>query len=282
MLRIGFVDHHLNNFHANTFLKLLHEDLVGEDVRVVSAWESHPTGEDWCAKNGVERKSSIAEVVGGVDALMVLAPDNLADHLALCEQVLPAGKPTFIDKLLSPDLSDARTIVAMAQQHGTPITSSSALRFAVELEAMRAQLTTAPAEAFARGMGEWMGYGVHTVALVTGLMGTGARRVADVGTPSSRFLAIEYDDGRRATVEVRDCENMWNVFPWTFGAKTGNVYHVETVRDYNGFYRNLMQMVVQFFKTGQSPVSVQEALETVAILDASNRSQQTGGAWVSL
>ncbi|MGQ9881882.1 MAG: Gfo/Idh/MocA family oxidoreductase [Armatimonadota bacterium] len=282
MLSIGFVDHHLNNFHANTFLKLLHNDLASEEVRVVSAWESHPTGEDWCEKNGVERQGSIAEVVESVDALMVLAPDNLADHLALCEQVLPAGKPTFIDKLLSPDLSDAQKIVQLAQQYGTPITSSSALRFAVELEAMRPNLTGTILEAFARGMGEWMGYGVHTVALITALIGTGAMRVIDIGTSASRSLAIDYANGRRAFVEVRDCENMWDVFPWVFGAKIGGIYHVQTVKDYNGFYRNLMAMVVKFFKTGDTPVSPQESLEVVRILDAANRSQQTGGAWVTL
>ncbi|MGQ9737330.1 MAG: Gfo/Idh/MocA family oxidoreductase [Armatimonadota bacterium] len=282
MLSIGFVDHHLNNFHANTFLKLLHNDLASEEVRVVSAWESHPTGEDWCEKNGVERQGSIAEVVESVDALMVLAPDNLADHLALCEQVLPAGKPTFIDKLLSPDLSDAQKIVQLAQQYGTPITSSSALRFAVELEAMRPNLTGTILEAFARGMGEWMGYGVHTVALITALIGTGAMRVIDIGTSASRSLAIDYANGRRAFVEVRDCENMWDVFPWVFGAKIGGTYHVQTVKDYNGFYRNLMAMVVKFFKTGDTPVSPQESLEVVRILDAANRSQQTGGAWVTL
>ena len=282
MLQIGFVDHHLNNFHANTFLKLLHEDLAAEDVRVVAAWESHPIGEDWCVKNGVERKGSIAEVIEAVDAVMVLAPDNLTEHLTLCEQVLPAGKPTFIDKLLSPSLPDAQKIVQIAQQHGTPITTSSALRFAVELEAMRPQLTGAISEAFARGMGEWMGYGVHTVALIVALMGTGAIRLADVGTPTSRYLAIEYADGRRATIEVRDCENMWNVFPWVFGAKVHSTYYVDTVKDYNGFYLNLMKMAVRFFKTAHSPVSAEEALEVVRILDASNRSQQAGGSWVSL
>lgn len=282
MLSIGFVDHHLNNFHANTFLKLLHNDLASEEVRVVSAWESHPTGEDWCEKNGVKRQGSIAEVVESVDALMVLAPDNLADHLALCEQVLPAGKPTFIDKLLSPNLSDAQKIVQLAQQYGTPITSSSALRFAVELEAVRPNLTGTILEAFARGMGEWMGYGVHTVALITALIGTGAMRVIDIGTSASRSLAIDYANGRRAFVEVRDCENMWDVFPWVFGAKIGGTYHVQTVKDYNGLFRNLMAMVVKFFKTGDTPVSPQEPLEVVRILDAANRSQQTGGAWVTL
>ncbi len=282
MHRIGFIDHHLNNFHANTFIKLLHEDLASEEVRVVAAWESHPAGEDWCQQHGVERKATIADVVASVDSVMVLAPDNLADHLALCQQVLPAGKPTFIDKLLSPSLDDAHQIVEIARQAGTPIMSSSALRFAVELEAMRPHLTDTITESFARGMGEWMGYGVHTLALVAGLMGTGAARVVDVGTPQSRIVAVDYADGRRATVEVRDCENMWNVFPWVFGAKVGNTYHVDTVKDYTGFYRNLMAEAVKFFKTGESVVSPEEALEIVAILNAANRSQQAGGAWVTL
>lgn len=282
MLRIGFVDHHLNNFHANTFLKLLHEDLDSAEVRVVAAWESHPTGEDWCEKNRVERKRSIADVIDSVDAVMLLAPDNLSDHLALCEQVLPAGKPTFIDKLLSPSLSDAEKIVQLAQHYSTPITAASALRFAVELEEMHPSLTDTVSEAFARGMGEWMGYGVHTVSLVVGLMGTGATRVVDIGTPSSRLVAIDYADGRRATAEVRDCENMWNVFPWVFGAKVGNTYHVNTVTDYTGFYRNLMAMVVRFLKTEESPVSTEEALEIVRVLNAANRSQQASGTWVTL
>lgn len=282
MLKIGFVDHHLNNFHANTFIKLLHEDLSSENVRVVSAWESHPVGEDWCAKHGVERKNSIAEVVANSDVIMVLAPDNLYDHLALCEQVLPYGKPTFVDKLLSPRVEDAVQLVELAQKYGTPLTASSALRFAVELEAMRPNLTGTISEAFARGMGEWMGYGVHTVALILGLMGTGANRLADTGTSGSRYLAIEYPDGRKSTVEVRECENMWDVFPWVFGAKVGNTYHVQTVKDFNGFYLNLMRMVVNFFRTGLSPVTPQEALETVRILDAANRSQRAGGAWVTL
>lgn len=282
MQRVGFIDHHLNNFHANTFLKLLREDLADEGVEVVAAWESSPIGEDWCRNNGVERKSSIAEVIANVDAVLVLAPDNLADHLALCEQVLPAGKPTFIDKLLSPDLEHAQKIVEMAQKYGTPIMSSSALRFAVELEAMRPKLEGVISESFARGMGEWMGYGVHTLALLMGLMGTGAKRIADIGTASSRVLAIDYADGRRATVEVRDCENMWNVFPWVFGAKVGNTYHVDTVKDFTGFYRNLMSATAKFLKTGHSPVSQEEALEVVRILNAGNRSQQAGGAWVTL
>ena len=43
MIKVGIIDHHLNNFHADKFLTLLRGPLAGEGVEIVSAWESHPT-----------------------------------------------------------------------------------------------------------------------------------------------------------------------------------------------------------------------------------------------
>ena len=61
-MKIGFVDHHLNNFHANKFLELLRGPLAGLGATVTAAWESDPTGEDWCAKHDVPRANSAAAV----------------------------------------------------------------------------------------------------------------------------------------------------------------------------------------------------------------------------
>src|SRR5689334_15132357 len=106
MLRVGMVDHHLNNWHADTFLKLLRGPLADEQVEVVAAWESDPIGDDWCAKNGVRRADSIEDAIGGTDAVLLLAPDNIDVHLKLAEAVLPAGKPTLIDKFLAPNVEE--------------------------------------------------------------------------------------------------------------------------------------------------------------------------------
>jgi predicted dehydrogenase len=276
MLKIGFVYHHLNNYHANVFLKLLREDLAAEDAQVVAAWESDPTGEDWCEKNGVPRAGSIAEVLQVSDAIVLLAPDNIDTHLALSQVVLPAGKPTFIDKMLSTTSSDAKQIVQLSEKHGAPIFATSALRFASEMQAIIPELTAQPSEAFARGMGKLHGYGIHTLTLVQWMMGTGVQRLIDTGTSDCRVLTLDYG-GRIAVVEVRQGFSTWD-----FGAKVDDRYFTEIVKDYAGFYRNQMQAAVQFFRTGNPPVSVEESLEAIAIHEAADRSQNQGRVWVDI
>ncbi|MGB9693151.1 MAG: hypothetical protein ACPL7D_13400, partial [Candidatus Sumerlaeaceae bacterium] len=70
-MRIGFIDHHLANFHADTFVRLLRSGCYGA-VEVVAAYEVKPFGEeDWCAKQGVQRANSAEEVVAESDAVMV-------------------------------------------------------------------------------------------------------------------------------------------------------------------------------------------------------------------
>src|SRR5262249_38181269 len=140
MLRIAFIDHHLNNYHADKFLSLLRGHLSDENAEVVSAWESNPTGGDWCEKNGIPRAASIQDAVQLADGVMLLAPDNVEDHLALAATVLPFGKPTFIDKFLAPTVAGAQSIVELAKQHDARIFSASSLRYAVELEAKLPEL----------------------------------------------------------------------------------------------------------------------------------------------
>ena len=82
-MKIGFIDHHLNNYHANKFLSIIRDGKAGPDLEIVAAYESDPTGEDWCEKNNVKRVQSAAEVVELSDAIIVLAPDNVESHLAL-------------------------------------------------------------------------------------------------------------------------------------------------------------------------------------------------------
>lgn len=281
-MRIGFVDHHLNNFHANKFLALLHGPLADLGARVTAAWESDPTGEDWCAKNGIARAGSAGAVAEACDAVIVLAPDNIEAHLDLCRMVFPAGRPVVVDKFLAPDLESARRIAAEAEQHGVRLFSASGLRFAVELEAALSQPGVAPTEAYARGMGEWAGYGVHTLSLAAGILGADIRRVIDTGSGQTACVTLEYHDGRRAHIDVRAAENMWEALPWSFGFRTGERYVTGVIQDFDGFYTSLMRRAVAFFRTGESPMRIDEMLRIVAVLEAASRSRAARGEWISL
>ena len=283
MLKIAVVDHHLNNYHADNFLKILRGPLADQDAEITVAWESDPTGEDWCAKNGVRRADSLETAVREADAVLLLAPDNLDAHLRLAAPTLAFGKPTFIDKVLADSLADAREIAAQARASGSPIFASSALRHALELGPVLGERGEGEfSEAFARGMGHWPHYGIHTLSLVLALMGSGIRRVRDTGTEESRVVTLDYGDGRRAHLEVRNAANQWDVFPWVFGGRLGDRYVTSTAADYNGFYRNQMMAILDFFRTGTPPAPVEEALTSVAVLEGAETSLRNDGAWQSV
>ncbi len=283
MLKIAVVDHHLNNYHADNFIGILKGALADQDAEIVSAYESDPVGEDWCLKHAVPRAKSVREAVEQSDAVLLLAPDNIEAHLKLAAPTLTFGKPTFIDKLLADTLASAKEMVARAQRAGAPIFASSALRHALELGTVLAERGDAQfSEAYARGMGHWPHYGIHTLSLVLPMMGSDITRVCDTGTETSRVVTLDYSDGRRAHLEVRNAANQWDVFPWNFGARLGDRYITSTATDYNGFYRNQLKAVLDFFKSGMPPAPVQEGLMSVAVMEAAEISRLSDGAWIGV
>jgi len=139
-------------------------------------------------------------------------------------------------------------------------------------------------EVVARGMGKWDHYGVHTVAMALRLMGRGSavRRVADSGSDAARWVTLDFGGERRAHLDVRAAENEWEVFSWTFAARTGNRYVAGKVADYDGFYHDQLKAVLDFFRTGEPPAPPEEALDTVAVIEGAERSRRADGAWISL
>lgn len=282
-LKIGFIDHHLNNFHANTFFTLIAEGSDG-GAHVTSAFELQSvTDADWCAQRGVKRAQSPEEVLGEVDAVMVLAPDNFEVHRDFAMIVLKAGIPVFVDKFLAPTLRQAREIVEEADKRGVPLMASSALRYAAELEQLPPLTTDAIEMFFARGMGNWSGYGVHTLAMpMRYMVETRVKRVANIGRPGAEIVAVEFENGVLGSVEVRQAENQYAVLPWQLGLRVAGNYHVATVQDYEGFYRRLIAAVLEFFRTGLSPTPAGELLDVVGVLEAAEKSREADGQWVSL
>lgn len=143
MKKIGFVDYRIDEWHANNYPGWIREanERAGLDYVVSYAYasENAPDGrttEAWCADFGVTKCDSIAELCEKSDCILVLAPSNPETHLAFAEAVLPYGKPTYIDKTFAPDTETALKIFELADRYHTPLFSSSALRYATELDAL--------------------------------------------------------------------------------------------------------------------------------------------------
>lgn len=281
-MRIGFVDHYLNNFHSTKFLTLLRGPLAGRGTEVVAAWESEPRGEDWCEKNNIPRAESARAVAEGCDAVMVLAPNTIEAHLDLCREVFPARKPTLVDKLLAPDVSTAKQVFGLAEQYGVRLFSSSALRFAEELTDILPAPGVTPAGLFARGMGEWEHYGMHTVSLAMAICQEPVCRIINTGSGQAAVVTVEYAGGDRALIEVRSAANQWEAFPWLIGFQNGENCVTRTIKDFDAFYSNLMEHALDFFETGKSPISEAEILRVVSIMEGASRSREAGGVWIEL
>lgn len=280
-MKIGFIDYHLGNYHANKFHSLLTGAVGSGEVEIVAAYEAKPGEKDWCVEKGVKRAKTPREVVKKSDAVIVLCPDAPETHLELAKFALKSGKPVFLDKSIAGSVKDAKKIAALALKNSTPLMSSSSLRFAVEVEELATRLPTTVETFFARGFGKWRGYAVHTLAPALRLFGSDIKRVIDTGVPGARQVTL--DDGtRRATIELREAENAQAASPWTFGALVGRQYHFATVKLFDAFYENLMREVLQFFKTANSPVPVKEQIVSVAIEEAAETSLKKGGVWVNV
>jgi len=283
-MKIGIIDHQLTNYHIKRF----HAILTGEigqaaGVEIVGAAEGTPSdeGKKWAADNNVKYIDSIDQLIAGSDALLVLAPNNPEQHLALATPALKSGKPVFIDKMLAQTPEDARAIVKLSQEHNSPLFCSSSLRFAKEVTDLAATVPAPYKTFFVRGMGKFPIYAVHSLAIAMPFIGHTVKRVIDTGKGVSRTLTL--DNGAvRATVEVRESKNQSTATPWEVGVLADEEYHIATVKDTAGFYENLARAFLDFFKTGKSPLSVEEMLSIVIIQDAAEKSMEQGGVWVEI
>src|SRR5688572_10337862 len=87
-------------------------------------------------KYGVEIVDSIDDLLAKVDVVLLESVDG-RPHLAQVTPVFKAGKRVFIDKPLAASLEDARKIVQLSKETGTPFFSSSSYRFQKDTATLR-------------------------------------------------------------------------------------------------------------------------------------------------
>ncbi|QQE10892.1 Gfo/Idh/MocA family oxidoreductase [Planctomycetota bacterium] len=282
MLKVGLIDHHLDNFHTNIFLDLFKNELKDEKIVFACAYESDAANQekDWCAENGVARCESIAEVIEKSDALMVLAPDNIDDHLELGKEACASGKRVYIDKYLSNSYADAKELLDICAANGTEMISSSSLRFCDGVEKIAADLEAEPTWMYARGPGSWPWYACHTLAPVLRLMGDQVERVIHTGSEDNITVTLRYRDGRSAVIEVNDAENMWEGFDWEFKVKVNNQIVTFKPGDHRIFYGNMMKEAAKFFKTGETCITPSMLEMESWLYQAVADSLKNGNEWV--
>jgi hypothetical protein len=275
--RIGFVDDHLENFHANTYLKAIRGPLAERGWSVAGATAiQQERGREWCERNGVTYYGSTAELAAAVDVFAILAPSTPQTHLGFCEEVLPYGKTTFVDKTFAPDVATAERIFALADRHGVAVQTTSALRTTnvqAEVRALSEPLVS---------LSQWAGgasfeeYGVHPVELAVSCLGPEVVRLTVAGSAEHPTLLIEFSGGRVATIDF----NATAYVPFVATLTTKATSRQVDVDD-SRLFVDAASAILDFFEAGRSLVPRDETMAVMRVLEAARNPASRAG-WVKV
>jgi len=296
-LRLGMIG--LDTSHAPAFTQLLNDPSRPDHVpggRVVAAFKGGSPDVEASAtrvdrytaelrdKWKVEIVDSIEELCRKVDAVLIMSVDG-RKHLPQVRPVLAAKKRVFIDKPFTAGLADAREIVRLSRESGTPFFSSSSLRFVPDVQSVKASPKLGEVlGAFAYGPAptephhpDLFWYGIHAVEILYTLMGPGCESVTRVRTPGADLVTGRWKDGRVGTVRgIRDGQTAYG------GVAFGRKAVLSTPPDMKTGYRGLVVEIIKFFQTGVPPVPPEETLEMMAFMAAADVSKARQGAAVAL
>jgi predicted dehydrogenase len=308
-IRIGLIG--LDTSHAVAFTQLLNDASRPDHItgaRVVAAFKGGSPDVESSAsrveqfttelrdKWQIELVDSIDALVQRVDAVMLTSVDGRV-HLAQARPVLAAHKPLFVDKPFAASVRDAVELARLARESNTPIFSSSSLRFADDVQAMKRD----PRAAEVMGALAWgpatlephhpdmFWYGIHTIEILYTFMGPGCEQVSRTHTAGSDAIVGRWKDGRIGIVRGgRDTATTYGQV--VFGKKevvtapprSADAGAGAGAAAKKSMYYGIVREAVEFFRTGKSPVPIEETLEIMAFMEAADLSKARNGAPVAL
>ena len=289
-LRIGMIG--LDTSHCKAFADILNTEEHPHHVSGGTIVRAFPGGSDRLAVSrdrvggfttelsesfGVSIVGSLEEAATDVDAVFLTSVDG-RQHLKQYAAIAPKGLPVFIDKPFTTSLEEARQIVSLSKQHGSPIMSCSSIRYAAGIAELGrgTEVLGCVAGGPTQILKDFPGlfwYGIHTAEVIFSKMGIGCREVRVTKTDRVDAVTGTWEDGRVATLYGYRFEGVYG-FDCTVYTNNG-IHHDEAKHD-PPYYARMLPEVLEFFRTGRSPIDAQETTEIMAFLAAANRSRDSG------
>ena len=280
MKKIGFVDYYISEWHANNYPAWLKQanDELGYDYELCYCWaekEISPVDgvstDEWCEKMGVTRCESIGELCEKCDGILILAPSDPDTHLRLAEAVLPYGKPTYIDKTFAPNLEIAKQIFDIASKYNTPFFTSSALRYATELEDYK----QAKNLTIMGGGSNFEEYAIHLVEMAVVLFGDVFKAVKVENQGIGRICRIELENNAEATILFSPA-----LPHGVTGEMPDGSHRFDTVQ--SATFPSLLKDVLKLFENKTVPFDARQTLTVMSVRDSLLKAQENEGEWIQV
>lgn len=283
MKKIGFIDLYISEWHANNYpdwIKVANAEL-GYEYEVEYAWAQEYVSpvdgrntDEWCEQMGIIRCQTAEELCEKSDVIIVLAPSDPEKHLEFARMVFPYGKPTYIDKSFADTTESAEEIFALAEKYGVKFFSSSALRYATELNEV------GPCVAMTTIGGYWSveEYIIHQAEMIVKKLGMGATAVkAQKITDDQYTFTVKYNDSRRAGMHFAKSGVPFSVLMNT-GDGSDALYKVIESDTFNG----LIKDILIFFETGERSFDPAEILEVNRIMVSAIKAKNSPDEWIEI
>ncbi len=232
-----------------------------------------------CAKiNGIPHVvDRPEEMLGQVDAI-ICATDIGGEHVERCRMFIEAGLPVFIDKPLTDNEEDLRTIASW-YRNGAHMMSSSSMRYLKEVEAYyenhyelgKLRYICSPMAKY------WETYGMHALEAIFPLLGQGFQWVQNSGDKRSAMVHLYHESGCHVDLPM-------GVGMATTGISIMGEGGAVTLRAGDSYYafKKQLDRFVEFLRTGEPDHPFEDTLEMAKIIIAGIRSREEGGRKVYL
>ena len=264
MKKIGFVDYYMSEWHANNYPTWMAEACkeLGTEYAVAYAWAEldvspldNVTTAQWCEKYGAAKCDTLDELCEKSDVIVILAPSNPEKHLEYAKTVLKYGKRTYIDKTFAPDYKTALEIFELSEKYGAPFFSTSAIRYAEELDAV----DNVQQMIVMGGGSNLPEYVVHIAEMVVKKLGVGIKQVTATPHGTQWFITVDYGDGRLATMIYGE-----RMHYTLYMASTEKEAWKEAK---SAFFPALMKDILNFFETGEISFDTAETKEVIRLCE---------------
>jgi len=248
-----------------------------DDARIVKVWdEKRADAEALAAMCRIERVcDDPAEAGRDVDGIL-LADDCTMKHYRFADPLWQFGLPMFIDKPLAGTLEEAEAVVEKAERHSVPIFSASGLQFTREIEEAKPEIEKLGRIliALAASPNELVFYGIHGLAMLSSVFGSGIESVQNTGEGEIDLVKYRWRDGHVGVqFGLEKGQPGWRLT--LFGEK-GKLDIPVADADY--FYWNVNRHFLDMVRTREQPLSNEAMLEIIRALCRAKESKRQGGA----
>lgn len=246
---------------------------ASEGIDIAHLWGADETHTRKIARPNVKVCTELEQAIVGVDGVMICGRWG-DSHVEVAERALSAGIPVYVDKPFTTNAQEAQRLFDLYGGAAVPIFSASPLRFAREVtEATKIVGDLTIMGGLVTGLGRWPEfgpkgcevhfYGIHAMEIVTALFGLGLV-VSEVRMDDHLIesrLTRNSDLSLHLSLLHRGAER--------YEANVISETHTITVRaDPSGdFYPRTLHAVADFVRRGVAPVSQEETLQNMRILD---------------